>query len=272
MKKTVTKLLFVLAVLFFALIAAVSGYKVYTILAEYRVGEETAEELQQFIDLEVTAPVFTEPAAEETVPAGETEAPTEQTEPTQPQVAYPVVDFGALREVNEDVVAWIYIEDTNINYPVVQGTDNQYYVKHLVDGRVNGAGSIFMDYRNHPEFLDPHTVIYGHNMKNKTMFAHIVEYRDPEFFAAHPTGKIMTPGGNFQFEVIAGYVASLEDEAWRLDFEEDGAFLAWLRDTMDRSIIGGSYVPEETDRIITLSTCSYEFDDARFVLVCRVIE
>ena len=269
MMKNGKKLLFVLALVFFAAVALISGYKACSILAEYRQGEQTAEELQQFIDFEATKPAPTEPGV---TMAEDREAATEQTETAQSQVVYPAVDFEALLEQNSDVVGWIYLEDTNINYPIVQGTDNQYYVDHMVNGQVNGAGSIFMDFRNEPDFSDAHTVIYGHNMKNKTMFAHLSKYRDPDFFASHPTGKIMTPEGNFQIEVIAGYVASLDEEAWRMDFEDDGAFLAWLQDTMDRSIIGGSYVPDAADRIITLSTCSYEFEDARFVLVCRILK
>lgn len=275
MRKTVRKLIFVLAFLFFAGMAAFSGYKVYTILMEYREGEKTSEALQQFVEMDAAAPAVTPEKTDGEKPApseGTTEPSEGVTEPVQPGEWYPVVDFDGLLKTNCDVTGWIYIEDTNINEPIVQGTDNKYYVDHMADGTRNSAGSIFIDYRNAPDFSDPHTVIYGHNMKNKTMFAHITEYKDPEFFKSHSMGKIMTPAGNFQFEVIGGYVADLRDPAWRLDFETDEEFLYWLQDTMSRSEIGGTYVPDGTERIITLSTCDYVFDDARFVLICRVVE
>jgi len=275
MKQAVRKLFFVLAIILFAGMALFSGYKVYTILAEYREGEKTSEALQKFVVMEpvVSAGEQKKPEQKASAPAEHGTEPTDSTaEPTMPEVWYPVVDFDGLLKTNPDVTGWIYIEDTNINEPIVQGTDNEYYVSHMVDGTSNSAGSIFMDYRNAPDFSDPHTVIYGHNMKNKTMFAHLTKYKDPEFFKTHSTGKIMTPIGSFQFEVIGGYVADLREEAWKVDFETDEEFLIWLQNTMERSEIGGTYVPDGTERIITLSTCDYVFDDARFVLVCRILE
>ena len=181
MKKTARKIAFVLIFLFFAGMTVFSGYKVYSILAEYREGERTSEALQQYVVLEPTE-VSAPPEKIQEEHTAET-APPEL--PTEPPVLYPAVDFDGLHQTNADVIGWIYIEDTNINYPIVQGTDNKYYVDHMVDGTKNGAGSIFMDYRNALDFSDPNTVIYGHNMKNKTMFAHITEYKDPEFFEAH---------------------------------------------------------------------------------------
>lgn len=280
-KENKKKLLFILLILLFAEIAAVSGYKVFTIVSEYRMEEKASEQLQQYIDLEPTQAPPTEPETlADTEAAGaleETETVPESvaepvTEPVADPVQYPAVNFEALLELNEDVIGWIYIEGTQINYPIVQGADNRHYVSTMVDGRNNAAGSIFMDYRNAPDFSDRHTVIYGHNMRNGSMFADTVKYKSPAFLEAHPTGMIMTPDGNFQFEVIAGYVANLEDSSWQLDFAGDEDFGNWLNQTMEMSTIGGTVIPETDDRIITLSTCSYEFSDARYVLVCRVIE
>lgn len=252
----------ILLCLIFIATAVFSGYKIFEILHEYRVGEDTYDEMRQFIAVPAaTAPEQTEAHGDErndveTVPA-ETEAP----------VIYPEVDFATLRSINEDVTAWVYIEDTNINYPVVQGDDNSRYISRMIDGSYNGAGSIFMDYRNAPDFTDRHTVLYGHNMKNGSMFADIRNYRDQEYYDAHPTGLIMTPEKNFRFEIVAGYVASLADPAWQLEFSSEEEALEWLQDAMARSGFAGSTVPELGDRVITLSTCSYEFADARFVLV-----
>lgn len=245
--------------------AAYAGYNLYRTAAEYREGEQVYAEVQQYVNLSPAQPSGNTPSN----PVGDNGAELAP-EVTEPPVIYPEVDFEGLMTVNEDVVGWIYIEGTQINYPILQGEDNRHYVSTMINGAYNGAGSIFMDYRNQPDFTDPHTVIYGHNMNNGSMFAAIVKYQDPEFFAAHPTGMIMTPEGNFQFEVVAGYVASLADPSWQLEFANEADFDNWLQDTMERSIIGGTVVPTAQDQIITLSTCSYEFSDARFVLVCVV--
>ena len=266
------KLLITLSLLLFLEAAALAGYKIVTKLSDYKQEESASQSLRQYIDLNATAPAPTisETEAPEDLESTPSEPEEDSTAPTEEPVAYPYVDFDSLRSINEDVVAWIYIEGTNINYPVVQGEDNREYVSMMADGQLNPAGSIFMDYRNPSDFSDRHTVIYGHHMRNGSMFADILDYSDPEFYAAHSTGMIMTPEGNFQFEVIAGYVASLADPSWQLEFVTDDDFSAWLQDTMDRSTIGDTIVPSSEDRIITLSTCSYEFSDARFVLVCRV--
>lgn len=257
-RKPVLTLIFLL----FLSVAIFSGYKIVSILAEYRSGENTYSQVQQYVHLpEVEAPATkaTEPAEPE-----ETEAVTE---PEEEPIQFPEVDFDALLEINEDVVAWVYIEGTNINYPVVRGEDNRHYLSTMIDGSYNGAGSIFMDYRNQPDLSDPHTILYGHNMKNKTMFAHILNYKDQAYYDAHPAGMLMTPEGNYQFEVVAAYVANLADPAWQLEFFSEEDALQWVRDAMGRSDFTTTAEPKLGDRFLTLSTCSYEYNDARFVLV-----
>ena len=245
-----------------------SGYRIYQTLAAYRAGDAVNKEVQQYVQLEP------ETQQENTNPSEPQNGELTQTEPLPDAdpVIYPEVDFDSLLAINEDVVGWIYIEDTAINYPIVQGEDNREYVSTSVDGKYNQYGSIFMDYRNTSDFSDRHTVIYGHYMKNGAMFRDIRKYDDPQFYEAHPTGMIMTPEENFQFEVIGGYVASTADASWQLSFAGEEDFGAWLQDSMDRSTIGGTVVPSVNDRILTLSTCSYEFSNARFVLVCRIID
>lgn len=266
MRKIIPKVLLLL----FLLGAAIAGYNIFRITSEYKASEDTYAEVQQYIQLPA-APSAAEEAADpsgslpaETESTAETAAPTEA---PQESIVYPEVDFDSLLAVNKDVVAWIYVEDTKINYPVLQGDDNRYYVSTLIDGRDNSAGSIFMDYRNHADLSDRHTILYGHNMKNGTMFADICSYRTQEYYDAHPIGLIMTPEQNYCFDIVAGYVASLADPAWQLEFVSDEDALQWLEDSIARSSFTSRVQPELGDRIITLSTCSYEFNEARFVLV-----
>ena len=122
---------------------------------------------QALIDRAVVLVEPTHPAAEE------------NPEETQPfREAAPIqVDFEALRQQNPDIIAWIYSTDTPINYPVVQSEDNSYYLRRLIDGTRNTAGTIFADFRNAPDFSDRNTLVYGHNMKNNPMFGTLSEYR-----------------------------------------------------------------------------------------------
>lgn len=247
--------------------AIFAGYKVYDKLTQYREEENVSAQLQQYIDLSAAVPAV--PNATEAAQADDSaeEGEPEESEPAKEPVVYPAVDFESLLNINDDVIGWIYIEGTNINYPVVQGDDNRYYTAVMADGRYNRAGSIFMDYRNQFDFSDRNTVIYGHNMSNGSMFNHLKKYTDPEFLEAHSTGMIMTPDGNFQFEIVGGYVASLADSAWQLDFANDEDFYSWLQASMEKSTISTGAELSPDDRIITFSTCSYEFSNARFVLI-----
>ena len=118
-----------------------------------------------------------------------------------------------------------------------------------------------------PDFSDPHTILYGHNMQNGSMFHDICNYKDSDFYASHPTGLLMTPDGNYYFEIVSAYVASLADSAWQIEFVDDTDLHDWVSASVERSAFVSPIQPQPGDRIITLSTCSYEFNDARFVLV-----
>ena len=108
---------------------------------------------------------------------------TERTVEVNEKAECPVsVDFQKLKEENSDIIAWIYCEDTPINYPVVLAKDNSYYLHRKINGDYGFAGTLFADYRNKGDFSDNNTIIYGHNMKNDTMFGTITEYRNQEYF------------------------------------------------------------------------------------------
>lgn len=185
---------------------------------------------------------------------------------------WPYVDFASLQEINPDIVGWIYVEGTDISYPVVQCQDNQYYLKHLFSGESNSAGCIFLDCRNASDFSDRHSIIYGHHMKNGSMFSGLTEYKKQEYYDGHPIALLLTPEKNFEIEIFAGYVASVQDEAWEVAFPSDRDFSEWLEKAEERSCFISRITPAVTDRIVTLSTCSYEFNNARFVVLGRIKE
>lgn len=262
------KLILIGLCVLFAAVTLYYGLGFYRQWREYRAGEQTYENLTRYVhpqaapaptaltdhDTEVDPP-------EETIPVEPT--PAEEEDDT----LWPVVDFEALMEINPDVVGWIYIEGTNINYPVVRGPDNSYYMNRLFDGSVNGAGSIFMDYRNEPDMSCRNTVLYGHHMKNGTMFNQITKYKQQDFYDQHPTALLMTPGGNYKIEFVAGYVTDMNSEAWKMEFATDEEFSRWLADAIAQSTFISTIEPDAQDRVLTLSTCSYEYADARYVLV-----
>ena len=239
MRKIVTAVL----ICVLAAIACVSGYKIYQILTEYRAGESTYDDLKQYVSTTATEP-----------------------EKTDKKPQKPIIKFDELSAVNSDVVAWIKLDDSVIDYPVAQCGDNDYYLKHLFNKDVNSSGCIFLDCRNSLDFSDRNSVIYGHHMKNGSMFSAITKYKEQSFFDEHPIFKLYTPDASYEIEVFSGYVANLNDSAWDIDFADENDFEKWIDDKLHKSLFKSKVKPKAKDKIVTLSTCSYEFADAKFVV------
>lgn len=249
-----------------ALLAAVclaaflyGGYQVYLQLSEDKQGKDTYSSLGDYAVLPDPSPTTTPP-------------PDESGDSTEPAVdiLWPEVDFAALAAINPDIVGWLYCEDTVINYPVVQGDDNSYYLKHLFDGAYNANGCLFLDSRGNDNFLERHSIIYGHHMKNGTMFSSLDGYKKQTYYDEHPQLLLVTPNANYVVEIFAGYVANVQDDAWTIGFSNEIEFEEWISAAMDNSQFKSDVRPLPTDRILTLSTCSYEFENARFVVLGRL--
>lgn len=176
------------------------------------------------------------------------------------------VDFKSLERINPDVVGWLSAEGTEIDYPVVQGKDNDFYLRHLFTGERNKLGSIFMDYRNHSDFSDKNTIIYGHNMKDGSMFSFLTKYKDQQYYNSFPTMMLYTPTGNFTVELFAGIVVDGSYESIRFNFKEDYDFQSYIDSLKKKSTFETNTIIKADDRIITLCTCSYEFTNARYTL------
>ena len=186
-------------------------------------------------------------------------------------IPFPTVDFEALAEINPNVVGWLFLEGTPINYPVVHWRDNVRYLHHLFDGRRNAAGTLFVDSHNERGFGNKHTIIHGHHMRDGSMFAVLESYRSQEFFEENPYILLMTPERNYVIQVFAGYVASVFDNSWQTEFIGFTAFDEWIRESKERSDFTSNVAVDGRDRVITLSTCSYVFNDARFVLLGKLV-
>jgi sortase B len=179
------------------------------------------------------------------------------------------IDFDYLENENEDIKAWIYSPDTYINYPVLQSEDNDFYLHRLTDKTYNRAGSLFIDYRNSGDFSDYVTIIYGHHMKNDTMFGSISDYKKQEYYDEHPVMYLGTPKSSYEVQLIAGFVTKAASETYIIpeNVEERDEFLnnSIKKSTFDSGI--GVADLDKDDKLVMLSTCSYEYQNARYVVV-----
>ena len=181
------------------------------------------------------------------------------------------IDFDTLHAISKDAVAWLYALGGGINYVVAQAGDNDYYLHRLLNGAEAKAGTLFMDYQNHSDFSDWNTMIYGHHMKNGTMFASLVKYQDQEYYEKHPVMYLYTPGQRMKLEILAGYTTDIEDSVYTIPTSKEG------RDELVKHVLQKSNFTSKAsvtgeDKLVTLSTCTYEYEDARFVVIGKIAE
>lgn len=189
----------------------------------------------------------------------ETTAPQETTArpPEDPVIQELLdIDLDALREENEDVIGWIYIPDTKVNYPLLQWTDNEFYLNHTWKQSNNASGAIFMEYQNKPDFSDFNTIIYGHNMRNGDMFGTLHYYRRPNYWESHPYVYIAMDQGILRFDVFAAQSASTKSIIYGLGIETEPRKEEFIRFAQDYSFFESNVVPTAEDHILTLSTCT----------------
>ncbi len=182
------------------------------------------------------------------------------------------VDFAKLQEINPGVVGWIVVEDTSISYPIVQGSDNDYYLTHTFEKQSNYAGAIFMDYRATPDFSDLNTFIYGHNVFHGTMFAELANYVDKAYFDSHPYIYLYTPSGNYKLEVFSAYVDIGDSDSYQMSFATQESYASYLQLIQQKSRHQRGTTVSAEDNIVTLFTCSYESGNNPFNTQAEYIE
>ena len=187
------------------------------------------------------------------------------------------VDLAGLREVNKDVIGWIYIPDTNVNFPLLQGKSNKQYLFQSYKKEYLTAGSIFIDYRCRADLTDKNTVIYGHNMHNGSMFGKLKKYADEDYREGHPYVYLMRADGRWnKYEIIAYFQAAVSGAVYDLPLEADGEDERFerLKETMaEENLYGESADLSESDRLITLSTCTQDSrNDVRVVVIAKLVQ
>ena len=185
--------------------------------------------------------------------------------PANPEPDMPV-DFAALREVNPDTAAWLHCPDTVIDYPVMRAKDYDYYLRRLPDGTYNANGSLFIDYHCAPGFTDRLTVIYGHHMKSGRMFGSLKGYKQQAYYEKHPVMYLYTESANYRIDLLYGCVIGAGQ--WReRGFMYEANLEGLLTYAAKNTTFTGAAQYRPGDSVVALSTCSYEFDGARYVVL-----
>ncbi len=236
-KKLRTTLIAILTVVF-----AVSAFHIIKITHDYKTADKANTELQERFVQEIQ--------------------PTNEEEKIQIPIS---IDFAALKQENSDIIGWIYCPDTPINYPVVKGKDNNQYLRTDLKGKYLVSGTIFADYRNGNVGEDSNYIVYGHNMKNSTMFGTLVKYKEQSYYDAHPILYFLTPDDNYVIELCAGAVVKRDSNIYLPTPNENTVESIVSKSTFDSTV-----EIDTGENIITLSTCSYEFNNARFVLIGKL--
>ena len=247
MKKKIRKALIVII----ALVFLGSLTMVLTLRQESRQGKELYEQAEQIAAVPPSESI--QPDASESQPA-----------PSEDGMAD--ISVAALQEASRDAIGWIQIPDTVLSYPIVQGEDNDYYLNHAWNGAVTSVGSIFMDYRCAEDFSDFNTILYGHRMKDGSMFASLKYYSKADYWDAHPYVYIEDADRTRQYAVFAAYEAPVRACTYEIAPESDDLRQTVIDYALEQSVIQTGVVPAATDRILTLSTCTGDGYDSRWVV------
>ena len=236
-KKLRTTLIAILTVVF-----AVSAFHIIKITHDYKTADKANTELQERYVQEIQS--------------------TNEEEKIQIPIS---IDFDALKLENSDIIGWIYCPDTPINYPVVKGKDNNQYLRADLKGKYLVSGTLFADYRNGEVSEDPNYIVYGHNMKNSTMFGTLVKYKEQSYYDAHPILYFLTPENNYIIELCAGSVVKRDSDIYKTTPNGNT-----VTDFIAKSTFKSTVKIDKGESILTLSTCSYEFNNARYVLIGKL--
>lgn len=233
-------------------------------------GSDTYEEAAAIASAKIDTNVRIPDAAVPAVPRPDMQwvpAPVEQ-DPHMDELMQ--IDLAALREINPDIVGWILIPDTEINYPLLQGEDNDYYLNRTWRGHKNSVGSIFIEHQNSADLMDDNTLIYGHNMNDGSMFADLRNYAVQDYWKRNPFIYIITDAGVYRYDVIAAYSADIEGLSFGMDFGDEDSMQNFLNYIRSESEFDTGIRPDVHDRIITLTTCYGKTSVSRWVVQGRL--
>ena len=206
----------------------------------------------------------------ETEPDENIHPDAEETEAAEPEI---LAEVQALMKTarNSDICGWLYCPDTVISYPVVQAEDNSFYLHRDIDLNYSSYGTLFTEAMSARDFDNDNSIIYGHHMKDGGMFALLVNYAKKDFYEKHPVFYLNTPEMNYRVEVFAAFLTDMYSDAYNNSFDSDEEMQAWLDAAKEQSAIETDVEVVPGDRVLTLSTCTYEYDTARYVVMGKMI-
>lgn len=263
MKKYIRVIIIVVA----AAVFIFSGYQIISNLTEKKSAENAYDDIASQAVTIVTSPV-------ESATGGE--ATSSDEEPATVDINNPPisVNFETLKKQNSDVAGWIYCAGTPINYPVVKcddGADYDYYTAHTFNGKKNSSGSIFADYRNSNLFNDYNNILYGHSMKNGTMFAYMLRYTNQEFYNAHKYMWLLTESETYRIDIIGALNVKADAKEYLIPqnkAELDSLMATFTSGSAFKSDVDVSSV----DKTIMFSTCAYNSEDSRFIVLGSLVK
>lgn len=242
-----------------------SGATVAVVKHQYKVSRQLYSD---------AAAQFTSQAA--AIPQGEqfVPPPVQEGAPVEerlPEAAPITVNFDALREVNPDVVGWIFCPDTVINYPIVQGEDDEHYLTHSYDDRFNASGAIFVEAENRRGFVDSNSIIYGHHMNDNSMFATLDRWQNQSYMDEHPVMWILTPEQDYKVLLFSSYTTSATSDTYVAYPEPSTDFENYIKIAALYSEAKADVELNPYSHYVVLSTCAYVFNQARSVVHGRMV-
>lgn len=268
-KKTKWNVISIIIIIVCLGVFSVSAYKLYGILKEYKTASDQYSVLATLIP-RINHTDETEEESSQDV----TEESTEEVIVPGP-VFMDGVDWKSLYDtmygINSDYQGWIYISDSKINYPVAQGTDNEYYLTHTFYKEEVFSASLFVDYRVENGIDGKNAIIYGHNMKDGSMFAGLKKFRDESFRKRHLSFSIYTSTGAYEYKIFASYTTSPESQTYTVSFDSDESFMNYIQMVESWSDVDYGVDVAADDQIVTLSTCVNNNQD-RYVIQAKRIK
>lgn len=198
------------------------------------------------------------------------ELPPEETDAYAAMLAE--LDLAALREVNDEVVGWIAIPDTEVYYPILQTSDNDYYLKHTWKKEKSSVGAVFMEYRDLPDFSGFHSMLYGHQMRDGSMFGGLHKYADEEYLREHPAIYIVTDAGVQKYDIFAAYEVGVQEVVYQRNIEEKGLQQELIDFVTARAVGDAGAALDADSHILTLSTCTGRGYETRWVVQAALSE
>lgn len=216
-----------------------------------------------------TTTITTTITGEATDPTTEAAVITTASPELSAEVRQSLIDSATnLNNAYPDALGWLYIPDTVISYPIMQSSDNDYYLSHAYDGSYLKAGSVFLDFRCEGRFQNPINIMYAHNMKNGSMFAQVTNFKNDSYFESHNYGWLATNDTVYRIDFFSCAVADWHDSL----YEGDTPVAEWVSYICNKSVVGREIAYSDDDRFVSLSTCSYEFQNARTILTGKLVE